>query len=551
MDTNELSELICNYISYFISFSWQGGQLAVDRSIENKSNERLLEHLKLIWKDLYDKISQDKVAEESLEALRNNSQDSSSLNVFKESLVEILASDTNLKKTVENHFIQVSLGDGNVAFSGNASDGISEREYLKDYIDKEIDRKLNHVEGNLFQRFQRKLDEESVKRVSKDNSSVFEDQPKEKDKESKASVDFSARKKSYSRVIQFLLILLFATLIMSFLGQFFISEALAAPDLVKTNNLSSPQLLFGGSQIGEFPAKGFLFQRNRVRDSLNKRVLSEIRSARNYAEVYASDSVDNWIDDLKYRVDNSFLEWYFSFTNKRWREDRAVVGSVLSKIGVQEFDVKKSFASNFKDGFYERVIDPASISEKYEKIRENTLKVFLTQLSYKLPVIKSDYSIPDEEWEDYINQISLDHGIFSNKELFPASPSLGSIIFAGNKAGSIAFAKLGLQPLSVKGEALSLKMLQAASTKFGLKFFGGALLSKLSGAIDPAILIGLPLYEVWHYYSKEMPPARLAMRESLEESLKELGNEFLFQEDIGIMVLIDDIELSVRKSFNL
>lgn len=99
-------------------------------------------------------------------------------------------------------------------------------------------------------------------------------------------------------------------------------------------------------QQPELEYKPAIFVARNPNDSrINQAMQDALDSAHKRAEIFAAERLDAWVDVLMTRVDNNFLNWYFSWFNMNWREDGAIIRKLIGQ------DVAKQLGQDFQSEF--------------------------------------------------------------------------------------------------------------------------------------------------------------------------------------------------------
>lgn len=149
-------------------------------------------------------------------------------------------------------------------------------------------------------------------------------------------------------------------------------------------------------------------------------LINAVRNAHDSTEVFASSELDNWVDELMKKVDDKFLSWYFSYGNQKAMEF-GIPFAWLAFAGDYSFNVLRKpdeqrlhpnqvlqtkMIEDFQNKFGELVLNPESAQASLEKITERVGRNHTSALGMQLATIKSAYKIPDEEWEEHLNDLA-------------------------------------------------------------------------------------------------------------------------------------------------
>ncbi|NEO34436.1 MAG: hypothetical protein F6K36_29360 [Symploca sp. SIO3C6] len=299
-----------------------------------------------------------------------------------------------------------------------------------------------------------------------------------------------------------------------------------------------------------------------INHQIDDEVIIALKNARDSAEKYASQQLDNWVYQLIERVDNDFLNWYFGYFTQLYFGAKGITVDVTSLI-TNQFDPNhptsqdkkaESLTEEIQIEFTKRVLRPEIAQLKLERFTRETINTYATELSNQLAGIQSQYEIPQADWEKYLNGVSatiLDSK-GNNQNLSLRAFSRGAqylvalpLVKATGKLGGGMVAKLAAATVE-KGVA---KATAKATTKLATKAAGKAA-GKFSTAtfseialnlIDPLAALGILVWDVWdHYHTVKIE--RPIMREAILEYLNEVKMALLYNPEDSIMSAIYHFE---------
>lgn len=282
-------------------------------------------------------------------------------------------------------------------------------------------------------------------------------------------------------------------------------------------------------------------QINRNRHQINAELLNALDKAHRITETRARDKIDAWIDSLMFRVDYDFLNWYFGYFNRKWREDSALIRQLVGG------DVKKHYGEVFEKEFSKRVISQREAERKIRQIAEYAIETYVNELDYKIARIGFEYNIPQTEWNQYLDSITFNIPMAGN-----TNTTLAEITAIGGYPLLAKALAIPLKGLSTVGIKSTEKIAVMAGTKFAAKLGGAAktVFTGLAKAADPILIIGFAFWEV-HEQNKTIEEQKPALYESIFESFKEIEDDLLHDPNSGIMATLYQIENSIRDSIRL
>lgn len=282
---------------------------------------------------------------------------------------------------------------------------------------------------------------------------------------------------------------------------------------------------------------------NRNRHQINAELLNALDKAHRITETRAKDKIDAWIDSLMFRVDYDFLNWYFGYFNRKWREDSALIRQLLGG------DVKKHYGEVFEKEFSKRVISQREAERKIREIYKNVLETYLSELNYKIARIGFEYNIPQTEWNQYLDSI-----IFNIPGAGNTNTTLAEITAIGAYPLLAKALAIPLKGLSTVGIKSTEKIVAMAGTKYaaklGVEGAAKTVFTGLAKAADPILIIGFAFWEV-HEQNKTIEEQKPALHESIFESFKEIEYDLLHDPNSGIMATLYQIEDNIRNSISL
>lgn len=266
----------------------------------------------------------------------------------------------------------------------------------------------------------------------------------------------------------------------------------------------------------------------------------QIRKSLEVAEKFATEELDNYIDELMVDVDHKFLDWYFSFFQQKFIIE---YGGVISWIGFKldeplkvfraedekNLNASKLIEKRLTEDFYNKfqeVVFTESAQKKFKKIIERTGNTYGNSISLVFADIKNSYKIPDEDWNNHLGDlVTLIYDTGNSKSSLSVKSLASSALTEGAIVGAVFSAKL-LSNIAIK-----------ASSKLAVK--GGVSLA--FQLADPLLAIGFVIWDVWDY-SKMVEKSRTPLRQNIFDYLTELKNKTLYDSIEGIIPALEEIE---------
>ena len=351
---------------------------------------------------------------------------------------------------------------------------------------------------------------------------------------------WEAYNRFYDRIKPVLIVLwitVFIVFVLPHFGAFIIARS-----LLSSQELSVPQehseIIFDESKNTKLifvsqTSNQTNIERNQIQ--INTELLNALDYAHVRAEVRATKKLDSYIDNLMFRVDNDFFDWYFNFFHKKWREDSSLITWILGE------NVKESQEKIFIEEFSKRVVSKTEAEQKIKQIVDDAAKTYVSVLKHKLDRIGFKYSIPQNQWNEYLDNVTFNLPGTGNSTLAEISavgvyPLVKAIAIPSLKKVSI----LGAEKITAVAGA-------KYATKLGIKGVSETAIGTVAKAADPLVLVGFVLWEVGDHQAtvKEQKPA---LHDSIFETFKEIEDDILYDRNSGIMTTLYDIENSIRNS---
>jgi hypothetical protein len=288
-------------------------------------------------------------------------------------------------------------------------------------------------------------------------------------------------------------------------------------------------------------------------DEVDKDVKAALKTSHDAADVYAGEKLETWLQELEKRIDEDFLPWYFDYWQQQWLGLKALgyrleETEVVKKVLGEEASAAERISREIQEEFAARVLQPQIAQMRVERIGDETVEVFLSQLRKSLKIIPAKYRIPRPVWERHLEDIALlTSGVEGNRRI---SIPLKAITVSGvavtaevAKALKPAIERIGskmaAKAAAREAEEAALKVSGQAGAKVAAKFGGRWL--------GPIILLAAIAWDLWdHHHTVEVE--RPILRKSLVEYLGEMKHSLLYEPETGLMSVIHSLELNVVAS---
>ena len=283
-------------------------------------------------------------------------------------------------------------------------------------------------------------------------------------------------------------------------------------------------------------------------NDIEQAIVTALRDAHTQAESFASERLDEWVEQLMTRVDDSFLDWYFNYFNQKKLEFTAPF-VWLSSAATHWIDTNKpapnqvvaeKLTENFQTEFAKRVLRPKIAQLELERITRETVNLYVSQLGDNISSIQTSYNIPQGQWERYLGDIAVTiqdtEGNISNLSLK---------LLAGGSTYLLAKAMI---PVVTKiGSKVAASFAGKATAKMAAKT-GGTVAAKFGGQfLDPIVAVGIIIWDVWDY-QHTVKVNQPILREAIWDYLQEVKASLLDNPDNGIMAAIYQLEGGILMS---
>jgi len=290
---------------------------------------------------------------------------------------------------------------------------------------------------------------------------------------------------------------------------------------------------------------------------VDQEIVAVLQAAHHVAESHAQTRLDEWTAELQQRIDDDFLNWYFSYWQQQWMglkamgywlADRAIVEKVIG----EQASMSERMTQEIQEEFSKRVLRPQIAQLQIERIADATVQIYIKEVNKNLVGIPEKYNIPQADWERHLDNIALlTADIEGNREI---SLTLKAVTVSGVAGGSIAAVKV-VNMLKPRIARIGTRMTTKAATKGAGKAAakvasktGAKVGAKVGGKFLGAIIgVGVLIWDVWdHQHTKKVE--RPILRENLADYLSELEHSLLYEPETGLMTVVGQLEATIVSS---
>ncbi|NMG18549.1 hypothetical protein [Brasilonema bromeliae] len=308
---------------------------------------------------------------------------------------------------------------------------------------------------------------------------------------------------------------------------------------------SSPGKL---ADSGQNPSQEVSIVVPQIPKDIDQALVTALKNAHSQAESFASEQLDNWVDELMTRVDESFFDWYFNYFNQKKMELSAPFTWLYSAVTHWTNKNKPSpgqavaekLTEDFQVEFAKRVLRPKVAQLEFEKITTDSINLYVTELSKNISNIQSSYKIPQGDWERYLGDIAV-----TINDMEGNISHLSLKVLSGGS--TYLLAKAMIPTVTKVGSKIAVSFAGKAGAKMAAKT-GGVVAGKIGAQLlDPIVGIGIIIWDVWDY-NHTVAVEKPRLREAIYDYLKEVKFSLLENPENGIMVAINQVENGILKS---
>jgi hypothetical protein len=266
--------------------------------------------------------------------------------------------------------------------------------------------------------------------------------------------------------------------------------------------------------------------------------------AKSAAETTAAQKLGAWAAALMRRVDDDFLEWYFSYWTQQKLGVKGAWRWTLDRVIGEDSEFAEHVTEQIQEEFAWRVLRPEEAQRELEQIAHAALETYSRELQAQLLDIPEQHQIPRPEWEGYLQDIAvLTSASEGNRRV---SLSLKAVT-AGSVGGGIVLATALAAPLQNLGSKTSTKLAAKAAGQVASKT-GARVASRAGGKLLGLIIgIGIVIWEVWdHEQTKNIEQPRL--RQTIVDYFEEVKKSLLYDPETGMIAMLDMMEKNIVSS---
>ena len=274
---------------------------------------------------------------------------------------------------------------------------------------------------------------------------------------------------------------------------------------------------------------------------VDQSIADTLKRAYDEAHSYATKELQEYNSELKSRIDNNFLEWYFGYWNQQELGIKGLYHEAWHYFDKTHPDAKEEITTEVQEEFAKRVLRPAISQMRLEQIMQDTVRVYLQHLRKGLADIPKNYNITPEEWDRHLQSIAVTTvDVDGNRQVDLSLKTLA----LGTAAGTVVAVK-ALAPFA---KNLGTKVSAALAGKAGAKLAAktGAKVAAKSGGklLGPIIGIGIIIWDLWDH-KKTREENEPILRQNLYDYVDLMTEELLNDPKSGVMAPVMQVEKRV------
>lgn len=276
-------------------------------------------------------------------------------------------------------------------------------------------------------------------------------------------------------------------------------------------------------------------------------LVAALREARMAAREYAEAELDIWIATMMERVDDSFLEWYFSYWTQQVLGLKGLYQYGAHYVLKTQPTATEKLTEEIQQEFSTRVLRPQIAQRVLERIVQQSAEIYVANLVDKLNSFPETYKIPQPVWSEYLEDISVTAEQSDGNRTTPLTLKALTVTGAGGTVLLIGhlkamLGKVGAKVMTKSSSKLASSM--AAKT-------GGKVVAKVGGKFFGTIAgFGVLVWDIWDHTATEKD-SRPLLRDSLEEYFQELKIILLDDPDYGVMTTFLMLEADIARNSEL
>lgn len=261
-------------------------------------------------------------------------------------------------------------------------------------------------------------------------------------------------------------------------------------------------------------------------------------NAHEKAQRYGETEVRAWSQELRTRVEEDFLPWWFGYFNQqavmlRAAGYRCLDTPLMEGLAGRQESMETRLEQLVEREFHARVLQPRSAQLRIEKITRKTVEVYLYEVQQELDKVRVEFGIRQQEWDRYLaglpdTVLTLE----ANRQV----PLLVKGLTAGSGAATL---KIG-SVLSARVRAMTMRRVQREFMEDGLQM-GGRVVLRGAGWW---IALGCFAWDLADHH-RTVQQNRPVLERSLGTFMDELEEQVLWDQRCGILSVLNEVQRKV------
>ncbi len=273
-------------------------------------------------------------------------------------------------------------------------------------------------------------------------------------------------------------------------------------------------------------------------DEIDAKLIAALNISRKTARLYAETEIDLWTAELMERVDNTFLDWYFSYWTQQTLGLKGLWQHGVHYVIEQQPTASEKLTEEIQAEFSSRVLRPLVAEKILERVVNETAKIYTQTLREEVAEIPQSYTISRVKWRQYLEDIAVTtHDTEGSRQ----TPLTIKGITASTAGGTLLLAAKMKTLLAKVSSKLLTKSSGKAASAMATKT-GGKVAAKIGGKVLGTIAgFGVLAWDIWDHNSTEKVN-RPILRAALHDYFEELKYILLDDSEFGIMSTFNTIE---------
>lgn len=287
-------------------------------------------------------------------------------------------------------------------------------------------------------------------------------------------------------------------------------------------------------------------------DNLTPEILNALEVAHKAAYDHVETSLDIWIEGMLTRVDDNFLDEYFSFMQMKKRELQSLWKTVVHFFYGNAETAEEAAIRELEEEIERKVIRPEISQKRIENITDEAISIYASTLDEEFLKIQTTYNIPTLEWNKYISDIcglTLDiktknYPIALKAAVVTSGAAITYAVTPVLKNVAIKVSKKISEKVALKTGA---KVAEKAATKVTTKAVakGAGKLGKAIPIIGWGVTAATCIWDVVDYVNTSSE-GKVLLKQNLTDYFQEIKTELLCSTDQSIMGTIINWENGVK-----